>query len=756
MRREREINLYSLWLIFSLVIVFFGFLIRLNNLGHDSFWFDEILTMRGSNSSLSNAWDAAQFHPPLLYVLNFFIVKTLGENEFILRLLSLFAGTLGIALLLQLGKSLRQAWVGLFASVLLAFSPYHLHYSQDARHYALLMATSLLSYIFLIWAFKQSRWRYWFFYGLAVTVSLYTHYGALLVLATQAMMIVIWGVVQVRNGRFHQLLFPLISAGIVLLLYIPMFSKLSVTLNLNVGDNAVLDTGAAASLTAWVKTALRAFNLPNQIIFNVVIGLAIMGLLIWLWRRQWFPVAFTLTALCLPFVLIQLFGVGRGDNARYIIYTYPFYLLLVAVLPKTILFLIYKRWGTLSFVGVGIGMCLAIAFFSWSYLEAEYAHMQENWRDISAYLTDSNDKPDILLGVSLSFTNGFNSVTMSLPYYLAQTDTDYILLDGGQLTPKEIKTLPQKNAKIQTVVSNWHSSMPPSTEAVTVKEFQSFLYVLQNLQSDGETVDELIALYDQLIPLAKEPNPRCLLHQDLAALYAVDEDFWSAYQEWQNMIALCPVPVDSGLNVIRSQVLQAIVDGLVVELEQTPDEAKAYEIANFVLAYDSKHEGALDLITFVNLKELFETDQALVVQDQAPKLPEIRTFMMPQSGDSREVIFAHPTTAVSFPLQLPAVPVALHTALGLDPQSWGWGGDGVTFVVSIETPNEEPTELFRQHLDNDEIGHNWQDITVALDDYLDQDVLITLSTEPGAADDSTGDWAGWASPRILWEMPNPP
>ncbi|NHZ71860.1 MAG: hypothetical protein GWP17_02090 [Aquificales bacterium] len=751
-----QVNLLALWLIFSLIILWGGFVIRLNNLGHDSFWIDEILTVRGSNAGLINTWNGSSVHPPLLYVLVHFFIETFGENEFTVRLLSLFAGTLGIALLIQLGKSLRQSWVGLWAAILLVFSPYHLHYSQDARHYALLMATSLLSYIFLTWVFKRPRWRYWLFYSLAVVLNLYTHHGALLVLATQAMMIVVWGIVQLRNGRYRQLLYPIISAGIVVLLYAPMYTKLSIALNLNVGEDAVLDTGAAVPIMVWAKTALRSFNLSGSLMYTIMISLAIMGIIIWLWRRQWFPVMYTLSALCLPIILIQIFEVGRGANARYIIYTYPFYLLLVAIVPTGLLFLIYHKWGTIGFAATTVGIGIGIALISWPHVQSGYAYMSEDWRGISEYLSDGTDEPDMLLGISLSFANGFNSVSTSLPYYLAQTDQKYLFLASGQLTPKKIKALPQTKANIQSVISNFHSPMPTDSDDIVIKEFQSFLYVLQNPQTEVGTIGELIALYDLLLPLAKEPLPRCLLHQDLAALYAADEDFWAAYQEWQNATALCPIPKNSKINNIRSEVLQAIVDGLMLELEQislAANETKIHEIADFVLAYDSKHEGALDMITFADLQELFETNQAMIVEEQVPEPSEIRMFIMPQSGDGREVIFAHPPTAVSFPLQLPDKPVSLHTALALDPQSWGWGGDGVTFVIQVDTLNGETIEIYRQHLANDETGHSWHDIQISLNDYLEQDIMLTLSTESGPAGDATGDWAGWASPRILWEAP---
>jgi hypothetical protein len=35
-----------------------------------------------------------------------------------------------------------------------------------------------------------------------------------------------------------------------------------------------------------------------------------------------------------------------------------------------------------------------------------------------------------------------------------------------------------------------------------------------------------------------------------------------------------------------------------------------------------------------------------------------------------------------------------------------------------------------------------------------QNIVLVLTTESGPAGDGTGDWAGWESPRLLWEPPS--
>jgi hypothetical protein len=73
-------------------------------------------------------------------------------------------------------------------------------------------------------------------------------------------------------------------------------------------------------------------------------------------------------------------------------------------------------------------------------------------------------------------------------------------------------------------------------------------------------------------------------------------------------------------------------------------------------------------------------------------------------------------------------------------------------MVSMQEEDQQPVKLYRAHLANDQSGHDWQDVRVSLAPYAGKQVRLTLSTKPGPQSDSTGDWAGWDSPRLLWQQ----
>ena len=46
----------------------------------------------------------------------------------------------------------------------------------------------------------------------------------------------------------------------------------------------------------------------------------------------------------------------------------------------------------------------------------------------------------------------------------------------------------------------------------------------------------------------------------------------------------------------------------------------------------------------------------------------------------------------------------------------------------------------------------WHDVEVPLRQYAGQTITLTLETDPGPKGDTTGDWAGWESPRVVYAV----
>ncbi len=137
-------------------IVSIGALLRFWHLGKWSFWIDEVLTVLDAKDfSLNNSpinpipYIAAKFSVILGENLSFIFD---GGSEWNSRLIFCIVGIISIPIVFSLGKTLYNNRVGVFASVFVALSNWHLFWSQNARSYILTFLFGALA----AWSFYRS------------------------------------------------------------------------------------------------------------------------------------------------------------------------------------------------------------------------------------------------------------------------------------------------------------------------------------------------------------------------------------------------------------------------------------------------------------------------------------------------------------------------------------------------------------------------------------------------------------------------
>ncbi|MBI5715355.1 MAG: glycosyltransferase family 39 protein, partial [Chloroflexi bacterium] len=169
------------------IILLFGFAFRVHNLGAQSFWLDEAYTWGVvTRTTWGDVWSAmwvVSDVSPLYYVLAKLFTPMWGASEFGLRILSAFFGWLAIVVTYRLGRAMFDERVGIFASAIIALSPFAIWYSQDARPYGLYLFLAAL----VLWGLHRAeRGRGWKIF-IAVSALLYlTHYVAALFAYAQA------------------------------------------------------------------------------------------------------------------------------------------------------------------------------------------------------------------------------------------------------------------------------------------------------------------------------------------------------------------------------------------------------------------------------------------------------------------------------------------------------------------------------------------------------------------------------------------
>ena len=136
------------WLLILAVTLLAGAL-RLLQLGEWSFWIDEAHTWRDATMLLDGEGSfmstQRRMYPLPFLLLRFLLsVGVLGHDEWSLRLPFALIGIVTVPLLAVCGRRLVGTWPAVLAACLLALSPWHIFWSQNARGYGLVVLGSVL------------------------------------------------------------------------------------------------------------------------------------------------------------------------------------------------------------------------------------------------------------------------------------------------------------------------------------------------------------------------------------------------------------------------------------------------------------------------------------------------------------------------------------------------------------------------------------------------------------------------------------
>src|SRR4051812_28724475 len=186
----------ALWL-----VVLAGAALRFATLDVQSLWFDEAVTaqlMRMHLVDLLQAIPNSESTPPLYYLLAWTWAHVFGTGEAGLPALAALLGTPTIPRRWTLGRRLGADPAAPPAAAPVAFNPFLVWFSQEARSYALLVLLGALSALLWLRALDEPRdARRLLSWGVAAALALATHYYALFLVLPQAL----WLVVRAPTAR---------------------------------------------------------------------------------------------------------------------------------------------------------------------------------------------------------------------------------------------------------------------------------------------------------------------------------------------------------------------------------------------------------------------------------------------------------------------------------------------------------------------------------------------------------------------------
>jgi len=114
------------------VVVLFGAILRFWNLGHWSFWIDEVFTVRDAQNLSFDSWQVIP--NPISYLAVKLSILIAGSSEWGSRFIPCIVGFISIPAVFGLGRTLFNWRIGILSSAFVACSSWHLFWAQNARY----------------------------------------------------------------------------------------------------------------------------------------------------------------------------------------------------------------------------------------------------------------------------------------------------------------------------------------------------------------------------------------------------------------------------------------------------------------------------------------------------------------------------------------------------------------------------------------------------------------------------------------------
>ncbi len=411
--------------IIPLLLTIGGGIIRFFRLGNNSFWIDELGQLVVSARDLPGIIEGVSYHlsPPLDYLL-LHITIAFGQSEFLVRANSAIFGTVTIFFIYHISKRLFNKEIALISSVLLAFSRFHIHFSQEARMYSLFCMLTVISF-YLLWMYiEQKKNKYYLLLLFTDLVLLYTHYYGLFVIVSQGLYLGLQFIYPKQEWNFRdfakQLFHTYFGFLIVGIVYLPWMGTLLTQINRSY--NQIIPR--ASINQNWIHSFVKIFSraswhtVYSQIItrrFNSIFGtpwpeqlfspfelifllLAIIGIICSFISKKKLkmPVIFLSIWLFLPLLLVTLAGVNLGT--RYFIFILPPYLIMISLGIVELKNWFIAKWGQkLGTLTTGLLIVLIGSIVFMSLYDYFFHYEKDDWRGIGEFLEKNAEPADTIL-----------------------------------------------------------------------------------------------------------------------------------------------------------------------------------------------------------------------------------------------------------------------------------------------------------------------------------------------------------------------
>jgi len=277
------------WLV--LVGVLFGAVLRIWGICRRPIWYDEAFSLLFSRAGLAamlegtlnldSTGHVAEEHPLGYYSILSFWMDIFGQSEFAARMLSVIFGVLGLYLVYLMSSLIlkpNRRWIPVW---FLAISPFHIHYSQEIRMYALMCVMLLTATYALFKGMQDEKIGWWMLFSFASAVAQYSQ-------QLSAVYLVALATIPVLKKDRKAIRNTFLAGLVAIILYLPWLLNLF---------------SQFASLGQyWIDRPFLSRFLTLFLAY--VVGLPV--------RSQWLLVCFAISLLVIVFAMIATIRVFRN------------------------------------------------------------------------------------------------------------------------------------------------------------------------------------------------------------------------------------------------------------------------------------------------------------------------------------------------------------------------------------------------------------------------------------------------------------
>ena len=490
-------NKIKIGILFAFIMLA-GLVLRIYHLAYHDLWFDEAYSAHLIKFPQYIAGDP---QAPLHTFLLIGLVKLTGLGEFWLRFPAFVFGFFSIAAIYLLGIILFERKVALMAAFLLAISPLHIWYSQEARGYTQAIFLVILSTYFFVRSIKENRLI--FRIGLLLTqlAGCYTNYLFPLILIPQVIILLKYNKKHIRNW--------FLSWFVTFLFFLPWLNVFISRFQSVVKEFWIPRPNLFSFFITFFNFNL-GYTVPSFIYYVSSIPFLVI-LISGIWRgikRHRESVRITMSFAFIPIISAFLISQIRSIYiSRQMSLYLPFYLLLVSLgillIKKQIL-----KIGIMIILFYFTGISLANYYKDQMPCPRQYhlgAHIKKPIRPIAKFIKDKYRKDDII-----AFSNP--QYKMLLEYYLGEDyPYHYFIIPFAQdkywrdrilarkrskhvIDLSRVENLPDK--KIWLISGDWSRDGKLDKNSRAVKSYLNKLYT-QRLDIIIEGTR--IALYEKIL-----------------------------------------------------------------------------------------------------------------------------------------------------------------------------------------------------------------------------------------------------------------